>query len=186
MTPTELSLEEAIGSAKRAALLTLAQYYIYDLSAFLDGPGGWVLPDSGAYPLPDSFGAYWDKDGTPAEGRHAFLVRHKAELAGFVLIRTGGLATGIDVHIGEFFIINKKRRLGLGRAVFDILTSSFPGTWEVMQLLKNKPSIQFWERLIADHTGGSYKVEQRLIPDPVPHSKLVMTFTARPSQRPIQ
>ncbi|MCR9255142.1 MAG: GNAT family N-acetyltransferase [Alphaproteobacteria bacterium] len=182
---SELTLHPAEGSAERAALLSLADYYLYDLSAYLEGEPGWRMPESGRYRLPGYFEVYWDEAGAGVPGRHAFLIRADGELSGFALIRTpvvaGDLDAGVDVHVAEFFVTSKKRRAGAGRKAVHLLMDRFPGVWEVMQLPRNLPSIRFWETVIRERPVKRFAVEQRLLQEPAPHFKMVMTFDNPPA-----
>jgi len=175
-----VELEAAEGLEHRNRLLALAAYYLYDLSAYLEGEPGWRMPESGRFPLPRFFMAYWDAEGRPQPGRHAFLIRADGELSGFALLRTGDhdpdLADGVDVHMAEFFVTGKKRRQGVGRAAVHRLMARFPGRWEVMQLPRNLPSIAFWEATVRAWPIRAFRAEQTLLTAPSPHLKILMTF----------
>lgn len=87
------------------------------------------------------------------------------EIAGFALV-------GLDVPkaymklsaaektntIGDFFIMRKFRRKGVGKEVAYSLFQRFSGTWEVRQTMANKPAYAFWKRVISAYKGeGAYQ-----------------------------
>jgi predicted acetyltransferase len=112
---------------------------------------GLDVRDDGTFGLPPSFAADW-----PLAGVHPFLFRADGKLAGFALVRQ--IATDPVTHeIGEFFVLRKYRRAGVGNRAACTLFDRFPGRWEVRELLANTPAQAFWRRIIADYTGGDFE-----------------------------
>jgi predicted acetyltransferase len=129
----------------KTILYHLIQLYRYDSSEF----DGHVLTRHGLYLY-----KYLDHQWTE-EHRRPFLVKVDGEIAGFALV-------GLDVPkaymklsttektntIGDFFIMRKFRRKGVGKEVAYSLFQRFSGAWEVRQTMANKPAYAFWKRVI--------------------------------------
>jgi predicted acetyltransferase len=112
---------------------------------------GLDVQEDGAFAFPPSLAAYWDRAG----GGHPFLIRADEKPVGFALVRQ--LAADTITHdMGEFFVLRKYRRLGVGRDVACRLFDRFAGNWEVRELPANTPAQAFWRRIIADYTAGDF------------------------------
>lgn len=75
--------------------------------------------------------------------RHPFLMRVEGQLAGLVLIRSG------EEHaFGEFFVLRKYRRAGVGRAAALEAFKRFPGKWHVHEVAGNDSAVAFWRAVI--------------------------------------
>ena len=133
----------------RTVIQNMGTLYVYDLSEFL----GWPCPDDGLYAC-RSFASYWDEPD-----RWPFVVRVGGELAD-----TLGTAPETDYNVGEFFILRKFRRRGVGSHVARTLFERFGGRWEIMQLLRNGPAIAFWRAVVAAHTRGHYAEALEFVP----------------------
>jgi predicted acetyltransferase len=130
-------------------LANLLELYVHDFSEFhqvelgLDGRFGYRnLP------------LYWrDPD------RHPFLVMLDGKPAGFVLVKQGSEISG-DASIwdlAEFFVLRGHRRRGMGTAIAHEVWRRSPGRWEVRVMDSNHGARCFWERAIADFTGGAVR-----------------------------
>ena len=86
-----------------------------------------------------------------------FLIRADEQLVGFaVVVGKGHCTRGRDWRMNDFFLLNRYRRQGIGRAAAHILFDRFPGEWEVGQLTNDPDSQAFWQKVIGEYTGGSY------------------------------
>ncbi len=85
------------------------------------------------------------------DGRHA----------GFGLVDPDVSLAGNEFWMGQFFVLRKYRRLGVGRAGAFHLFDRFAGLWEVGQMPLNLPARDFWRRTIGAYTGGDF-VEHEL------------------------
>jgi predicted acetyltransferase len=140
-----------------AVVRNLFALYAHDMSEFVDVN----VDDDGRFVIPASLTTYFE--GPEAARRFPFLVRADGSLAGFALVRQ--LATDPAIYdMGEFFILRKYRRAGLGRQVACTLFDRFAGPWEVRELPSNAPAQAFWRRIIADHTGGAFTDGQEFFP----------------------
>lgn len=162
----------------------LVRFYVYDMSETM----GWVCPEDGLYGGCDDLPEYWWTGSTVAELQaitekfaiaipynmefdrwpaghlgHAFMVRVDGELAGFALVKEIATVRETNYDIGEFFIVRKFRRRGVGRTVAEALFDRFAGRWQVRQLLGNDTAQAFWRRVIADYSRGDYEESVRHI-----------------------
>jgi predicted acetyltransferase len=107
------------------------------------GIRGIDVEDDGRFAIPVSLPSYWE--GPDASKRHPFLVRADCRLAGFALIGQIGVDP-VTWDMGEFFILRKYRRSGLGRQVAYALFDGFAEDWEVRELPSNTMAQAFWRR----------------------------------------
>ncbi|GAA3403233.1 GNAT family N-acetyltransferase [Paenibacillus hodogayensis] len=145
----------------KTILYHLIQLYEYDSSEF----DGHVLSRHGLYGY-----KYLDHQWTE-EHRRPFLVRVDGEIAGFALVSLDvpkaymKLSTAEKTNtIGEFFIMRKFRRKGVGKEVVFSLFQRFSGTWEVRQTIANQPAYAFWKRVISAYKGDE-SYQEALIQD---------------------
>lgn len=87
--------------------------------------------------------AYLDHHWLPGENRHPFLIRVEDRIAGCALVRAG-----IPHRFGEFFILRKYRRSGVGTSAARTIFSRFPGEWLVEELAGNDAAVHSWRRSI--------------------------------------
>jgi predicted acetyltransferase len=91
----------------------------------------------------------------------AFLFLVDGQYAGFGLVDPDVSLAGNDFWMGQFFVMQKYRRLGVGRRGAHFIFDQFRGRWEVGQMPLNAPARAFWRRTIGDYTGGRF-VEHEL------------------------
>jgi predicted acetyltransferase len=145
---SEVSLQRA--TPDMAPLLSnLLELYVHDLSEFFPvelGPGGRF----GYEKLP----LYW---ADPA-ARHAFLITHRRQVAGFAFATRGSPASDDpeDLDVAEFFVLRGHRRSGVGRQAAMALWNSVPGHWVVRVLEANRPGLLFWGEVIRSYTSGDF------------------------------
>jgi ribosomal-protein-alanine N-acetyltransferase len=124
----------------------MGRFYVYDMSEYMANQAGWEIPKDGLYECKD-FKKYWQ-----AESTFPFLIRYKAELAGFVIIDTKGSDEQIDFNMAQFFILRKFKNKGLGQFIACHCFDKFKGTWEVMVMPGNHGAYQFWKSVITKYT----------------------------------
>jgi predicted acetyltransferase len=123
-------------------LRNLIEFYQYDFSELdRSDVGNFGLF---GYPYLDN---YWTETG-----RYPFFIRVDGKLAGFVLVH---VAEGVNA-IGEFFVLRKYRRQGVGGEVAHRIFDQFPGRWRVEQEECNKPAQTFWRKVIGAYTNGQF------------------------------
>ncbi|WP_044619896.1 GNAT family N-acetyltransferase [Gynuella sunshinyii] len=121
----------------------LFQYYLYDMSEFT----GWSPDASGSYAIDTAvigLHDYWQKDG-----HYPYLILCNDELAGFSLLRRYPYDS--DYHdIGQFFVLRKYKRQGVGTVAFRLSVGQFPGFWLTRVLPDNIGALRFWRKVISD------------------------------------
>lgn len=66
-----------------------------------------------------------------------------------------------EFWMGQFFVMKRYRRLGVGTQAARFIFDQFRGKWEVGQMPLNLPAQAFWRRTIGDYTHGHF-VEHEL------------------------
>lgn len=134
------------------AVRWLIQLYIYDL-----GGAYWDVERNGAFAP-----AVWHRHFWRGPGRHLFVMRVGGRLAGFALVRDRAQFAGTGTReIGEFFVLHKYRRRGVGTRAARALFKEFPGRWELSELSWNVAAQRFWRRLIRRVAPGGYTERRR-------------------------
>jgi predicted acetyltransferase len=77
--------------------------------------------------------------------------------AGFGLVDPDVSLPGNDFWMGQFFVMKKYRRLGVGQRGAHFIFDQHRGKWEVGQMPLNLPARAFWLRTIGDYTGGRFE-----------------------------
>lgn len=172
MQPKELNIKLLPASpALMPVIQNMARFYAYDLSKSCghDGVYDWSFPDDGLYEALD-VSKYWQPNAYP------FVIYADEELAGFALINKIGTSSDVDWNMGEFFIVGKFQGMGVGRQIAFQIFDQFSGTWEVMQMLRNKPAIKFWEKVISEYTQEDFAKEIKSFQEPKPHENIILKF----------
>ena len=129
-------------------IINLMQLYIYELSFFEDETVNFKLFDNGLYDIGKYTKLYWKENK-----RHPYILKCNGEIAGFTLVRFNE-----DGHyeIGEFFVLNKYRKLGAGKYMARQMFDEFHGKWEIRVLLKNKIAQNFWRSVLKEYSDGNF------------------------------
>ena len=69
----------------------------------------------------------------------------------------GGSSSRIAYRMAEFFVLRTRRRLGIGRIAVQLILSRFAGRWEISEYLRNTTAVNFWRRVVASYTRGTYQ-----------------------------
>lgn len=140
----------------------LGCFYAYELSRYCK----WRTPEDGIFQCID-LSDYWSKPD-----HYPFLIKVDNELAGFVLVRN---VDGIW-DMGQFFIVAKFQRHGIGQAAAEHIFNQFPGQWQIWQMPENAAAIDFWEKVIAKYTKGNFTQTKEILAKPAPHTINIMRF----------
>ncbi|MCK5132023.1 MAG: GNAT family N-acetyltransferase [Candidatus Sabulitectum sp.] len=133
----------------KQVLMNLLELYQYDFSEFDKGD----VNSHGLYGY-RYLDHYWTESG-----RHPFFIMVEDKLAGFVLVNDFCYLCkpGEARAISEFFVMKKYRRMGVGETAARTLFEMFPGKWEIVQHPENKPSMEFWVKVVSEITRGQYR-----------------------------
>jgi predicted acetyltransferase len=132
----------------KSILSHLIELYLYDFSEFM----GWDVGNDGRFG-DDGLKGCWTEPW-----RHPFLVKVDGSIAGFVIADGRSQLSG-DEHtmdMGEFFILRKYRRKGIGYRVASDIFDLFPSKWEVRQLALNVDAQTFWRKVINRYTNNQF------------------------------
>lgn len=134
---------------EKALLVRLMELYSYEFSEFSRDD----INEYGYYGYAH-IDDYWNE-----EGRFPYLIRVDGKIAGFALVcpwcnyRKEANAR----CIGEFFVMLKYRRMGVGKQVAMRLFDRHPGKWEVCYWKNNVPASLFWKNVVEEYTKGHYQ-----------------------------
>lgn len=149
---------------ERETLLNLWEKYDYEFSRFDHRD----VDEFGLYGCKD-LDYYWTK-----EKKWPYFITVDGKLAGFVMVTDLPVveSTETDFQIGEFFVMTKYRRLGIGRHVFFQVLSKHKGRQQLVRHPNNTASVHFWDNVINEYTKGQYTLIQShpefLYPDGTP------------------
>jgi predicted acetyltransferase/8-oxo-dGTP pyrophosphatase MutT (NUDIX family)/RimJ/RimL family protein N-acetyltransferase len=153
----------------------MSMFYVYDLSRDCSCISDeWSISENGLYE-PPCFKRYFEEDS-----RKVFLIKVNCEVAGFVLLNQVGTSKKTDWNLGEFFVLAKFQKLGIGKKVAEEIWNLHPGNWEVLVLPENKSALKFWNQTIKDYTNGDFIKEVKEIDYDKDQSKrFVFTFNSK-------
>lgn len=157
MTAVTVSVRDARGApADRLWIQSVYRDYLDDLN-----PGTGLFPMLGeiGHHEPDLI-AHWFGD----PNTYPLVILKDREPVGFArVVRTvaGGAQPRIDYRMAEFFVLRTRRRLGIGRTAVQLILSRFAGRWEITEYLRNSGAVNFWRRVVATYTKGTY--QERII-----------------------
>ncbi|WP_454780791.1 GNAT family N-acetyltransferase [Legionella sp. WA2022007384] len=150
----------------------MARFYVYDMSkecGFISTD--WNIPADGLYECFD-FKKYFIN-----ETRKAYKVLINEELAGFVLLNCEGKRSETEWNMGEFFILGKFQKKGVGKAVVGKVFISHPGHWEVSVIPENQIAYKFWRKTISEYTKNQYSDEIVIVDyDPAQPKRILFSF----------
>lgn len=127
----------------KVIIRNLLQLYLYDMTEFEFKAN--ALNKSGEYDY-QYLDHYWTE-----KGRYPYLFFSGKEIAGFALVRR----IEKQYSMGEFFILRKFRRRGLGlRSATEIL-KKHGGDWITHFLKTNEIAERFWEKVALNLSSGS-------------------------------
>jgi predicted acetyltransferase len=140
---------ELVSASKldKKIVYNLFRYYVYDMSEYM----GWNPSKEGIYGSNTSLlEIYWENDD-----HYPYLVYCNDELAGFSLLRKYPADKEL-YDIGQFFVLRKFKRKGVGGKAFELSVSKYPGKWLTRVLLDNTGALKFWLSAIAQITNDNF------------------------------
>ena len=134
---------------EKSLLIRLMELFNYEFSQFSNDD----INEYGYYGY-DHIDDYWNE-----EGRFPYLIRVDGKIAGFALI-----CPHCDYRkeegarcIGEFFVMLKYRRMGIGSKAAIQLFDKHRGLWEISYWRNNLPAGQFWKNVVEKYTKNNYQ-----------------------------
>jgi predicted acetyltransferase len=146
-------------------LANLLQFYRYDFSAIR----GYELTPHGTFVY-----RYLDHYFTE-DGREACFITAGGELAGFTMTRRLSDSTH---EVAEFFVMQRHRRSGLGRAAAHQMLRRHPGEWLLAFDHANHAAARFWPPTVAAIADGRIDESDRHPPE-VSHPGTWLRFHVR-------
>ncbi len=143
----KIDVSEATAS-EHSILANLLQLYTHDFTDFEE----WDVAEDGRFS--DEPVARWLEDPL----RTPYVIRVDGRIAGFAVVDRGSRISGDPdvIDMGEFFVLRRYRRHGIGTSVATTLFNRYRGTWEVRQLPRNERAQAFWRHVIGDYTARTY------------------------------
>lgn len=131
--------------ADRLPIQRMLELYQHDLSDLWDQD----LDLHGEYGY--ALDRYWRDPKCKA---FAFLMAGK--YAGFALVDNAVSLPENELWMGQFFVVKKYRRRGLGSVAAKRVFDQVRGRWEVGQMPMNLPAQAFWRRVIGEYRAGNF------------------------------
>lgn len=150
----------------------MARFYVYDRTYYM----GWACSENGMFECIDFKHYFID----PAS--RAFLVKFESELAGFILLDKISLIEAVDWNMGEFFILAKFQKYGVGSWVAQEIFKQFLGKWSVAVMPENLRAVNFWRKNIRIVSNNNFTEtfhsaeELQTLENPDPYSMNIFTF----------
>jgi len=139
------------GIAEYPIIQNLARFYVYDMARYCGFISEeWACPADGLYECYD-FKDYFE-DAT----KKPYLIKIDQEIAGFVLLNKDGTFSATEWNMGQFFIISKFQRSGIGKQVAEEVWNTHPGIWEVSVIPENTGALTFWRNAVSAYTNSNY------------------------------
>ncbi|MHC5209908.1 MAG: GNAT family N-acetyltransferase [Planctomycetota bacterium] len=150
----------------RAVIKNLMAFYRYELMPFIvDGPGAHVNGfgvigaegDRNHEASSKADDVWWQKPGV----LFAFLIRVDDAPAGFAMVALPPHVTrGVQQRLCEFFVLNRYRGRGVGRAAALQVFDRLGGTWELGWVVANTPAALFWRSVVSGYTRDQFEDSQ--------------------------
>ncbi|MBI2786457.1 MAG: GNAT family N-acetyltransferase [Legionella longbeachae] len=152
----------------------MARFYVYEMSRECGlNSTDWACPDNGLYESFDFKHYLTDPD------RQAYLIKVNEELAGFVLIYQTGEQPNVQWNMGEFFILARFQRRGIGQLIAQQVLQHHPGSWVVTVIPENQRALQFWRKAIIATVNHNFveviKLKEGRV-DPDQPNRIFLTF----------
>jgi predicted acetyltransferase len=152
----------------------MARFYVYDLSKECGHLSkDWDLPADGLFESFD-FKLYFTEST-----RQVYVITVDGSTAGFVLLHQDTIDPSNDWSMGEFFVLGRYQKQGIGQQVATQVWRLHPGKWEIAVIPENGSARRFWEKSIADFTQHRFTKETKEINfDKDQPQKIVFAFDA--------
>lgn len=133
---------------EKQVLSNLMQLYLFELNKYNNSD----LNNDGFFEY-EYFNSYWDESS-----RYPFLFYYSEKLAGFVLVNSYSVLNHENTKsIAEFFVLPIYRKMNIGKYVAFKIFNMFPSNWQVCEMTRNKPAIDFWRKIVREYTDGDFE-----------------------------
>jgi predicted acetyltransferase len=104
----------------------------------------------------DYLDRYWTE-----KNHFPYFIRVNKKLAGFILINDDReLNIKTKYTVGDFFVVYKYRKKGVGKYVMNYIFNKHKGKWQLTYLPVNEISKKFWIKVIKEYTNGKYEIHK--------------------------
>lgn len=157
----------------------MARFYVYDLSKECGHiSDDWRLPVDGLFESFD-FKNYFEEST-----RKVYLVKVYDDVAGFILLNQAVTCKDSDWNVGEFFILGRYQRHGVGKIAAGKIWQMHPGKWEVSVIPENTSALKFWGNAISKFTANVFEKETKQIDfDKDQPKRIIYTFVSNSSNK---
>ncbi|KZK76072.1 hypothetical protein PsAD13_05510 [Pseudovibrio sp. Ad13] len=128
-------------------LKNMFQLYLYDMSKYMH----WPVSASGGFEFDENIVLAYFREAD----HHPYYIMQAGEIAGFALVRQYPYDTTL-IDMGQFFVLGKFTRQGLGHEALKACLKLHPGDWQVRVLPKNTGALAFWTKTISELTHASH------------------------------
>lgn len=156
----------SIKQEDKDTLFNLYQLYEYDFSKYTNQD----VNKNGRYALEIDF--LWEGD----DRWRPYFIKVSEKIVGFLVILFEDMDIDPDpTHvIYDFLILQKYRRMGIGKAAAIKAFGMFNANWKVSQMENNDSAISFWRKVIKGYTGDNFF--ERYIPE---RKKYIQEFSTK-------
>jgi len=144
----DLSIE-IVKKEEKEILRNLFEKYRYEFSQYDNLDVNYL----GLYGY-DYFDCYWTD-----ENRYPYFIKVDNKLAGFAMVCDyQDYKVNTKYTMGEYFIMYKYRRYGIGKKAAFYIFDRLKGKWQLKIHPKNNVSELFWIKIIDEYTKGKYEI----------------------------
>jgi predicted acetyltransferase len=140
---------ELVSKDEKEILKNLLEKYNYEFSQYEDTD----VNNLGLYGY-KYLDHYWTE-----ENRFAFFIKVNDKLAGFIMINDhGDIKIETKYSMGEFFVMYKYRKMGVGSYAVKYIFDKYKGKWQIAYTPRNIIAKNFLNKVIEKYTNGKYKI----------------------------
>lgn len=139
-----------ISITEKPILENMMKMYCYEWSQY----NLFDIDEKGQFPFEKYLHYYFEKPN-----RYNYFILVNGILAGFALVDDDfPIKNNSDYSLGEFFIMYKYRRLGIGSYLANYLFDKYKGKWQIGFHPHNIISNSFWIKVVSEYTNGNFEL----------------------------
>jgi predicted acetyltransferase len=140
-----------VNKGEKEILRNLLEKYEYEVSQYNQRD----VNDLGLFGY-DYLDNYWLE-----ENRFPYFIKVDKKLAGFIMVNNyRELNVETEYSIGEYFIVYKYRKIGIGKYVINYIFNKYKGKWQLTYLPENEIAKKFWNKIVNEYTNGKYETHK--------------------------